>query len=47
MRLLRALLLTLMLVSLLSLGLQFGLDVAKGPDDTSIYIQFGSAWVLK
>jgi hypothetical protein len=29
------------------LGLQFGLDVAKGPDDTSIYIQFGSAWVLK
>ena len=29
------------------LGLQFGIDVAKGPDDTSIYIQFGSAWVLK
>ena len=29
------------------LGLQFGLDVAKGPDDASIYIQFGSSWALK
>jgi len=29
------------------LGLQFGLDVAKGPDDTSIYIQFGGAWVMQ
>lgn len=29
------------------LGLQMGLDVAKGPYDTAIYIQFGSAWSLK
>ena len=29
------------------LGLQMGVDVAQGPDDTSIYIQFGSAWALK
>ena len=29
------------------LGLQVGLDVAKGPDDTAIYIQFGSSWSLK
>ena len=26
------------------LGLQAGLDVARGPDDTAIYIQVGSAW---
>ncbi len=29
------------------LGLQMGVDVAKGPDDTAIYIQFGSSWSLK
>ena len=26
------------------LGLYVGLDVAKGPEDTAIYIQAGSAW---
>ncbi len=29
------------------LGLQMGLDIAKGPDDTAFYIQFGSAWAAK
>lgn len=29
------------------LGLQVGLDVAQGPDDTAVYIQFGSSWALK
>ena len=29
------------------LGLQMGVDIAKGPDDTAIYIQFGSSWSLK
>ena len=29
------------------LGLQFGLDVAQGPDDTAIYLQFGSSWSMK
>jgi len=29
------------------LGLQLGVDVAKGPDDTAVYIQFGSSWSLK
>ena len=29
------------------LGLQMGLDVAQGPDDTAFYIQFGSSWVMK
>ena len=29
------------------LGLQMGLDIAKGPDDTAVYIQVGSAWALK
>ena len=29
------------------LGLQMGLDIAKGPDDTAIYMQFGSSWSLK
>ncbi|OEU47279.1 MAG: hypothetical protein BA866_06410 [Desulfobulbaceae bacterium S5133MH15] len=29
------------------LGLQVGLDVAQGPDDTAFYIQFGSSWSLK
>ena len=29
------------------LGLQMGVDVAKGPDDTAVYIQFGSSWSLK
>ena len=29
------------------LGLQMGVDVAKGPDDTAIYIQFGSSWSAK
>ena len=29
------------------LGLQVGLDVAQGPDDTAVYIQFGSSWSLK
>jgi hemolysin activation/secretion protein len=29
------------------LGLQTGIDIAKGPDDTAIYIQFGSSWSLK
>jgi len=29
------------------LGLQMGLDVASGPDDTAIYIQVGSSWALK
>ncbi len=29
------------------LGLQLGFDVARGPDDTSIYIQFGSSWVMQ
>jgi hypothetical protein len=26
------------------LGLYAGLDIAKGPEDTAIYIQAGSAW---
>lgn len=26
------------------LGLDFGLDVARGPEDTVVYIQFGHAW---
>jgi len=25
-------------------GLHMGLDVARGPDDTAVYIQIGSAW---
>lgn len=25
-------------------GLHIGLDVATGPDDTAVYVQFGSAW---
>ncbi len=29
------------------LGLQMGLDIAKGPDNTAFYIQFGSSWVMK
>lgn len=29
------------------LDLQMGLDIAKGPDDTAFYIQFGSSWALK
>jgi len=29
------------------LGLQMGIDIAKGPDDTAFYIQFGSSWALK
>ncbi len=29
------------------LGLQTGIDIAKGPDDTTITIQFGSSWALK
>lgn len=29
------------------LGLQMGIDIAKGPDDTAFYIQFGSSWLLK
>jgi len=29
------------------LGLQMGVDIAKGDDDTAIYIQFGSSWSLK
>ncbi len=29
------------------LGLQMGLDIAQGPDDTALYIQFGSSWVMK
>ncbi len=29
------------------LGLQVGLDVAQGPDDTAFYVQFGSSWSLK
>ena len=29
------------------LGLQMGVDVAQGPDDTALYIQFGSAWALR
>ena len=29
------------------LGLQMGVDVASGPDDTAIYIQVGSSWALK
>ncbi|MBV1915826.1 MAG: BamA/TamA family outer membrane protein [Pseudomonadales bacterium] len=29
------------------LGLQMGLDIAVGPDDTAFYIQFGSSWSLK
>jgi len=29
------------------LGLQMGLDIAKGPDDTTFYVQVGSAWALK
>jgi len=29
------------------LGLQMGIDVAQGPDDTAIYLQFGSSWALK
>jgi hypothetical protein len=26
------------------LGLQAGIDIAKGPEDTVFYIQVGSAW---
>ena len=26
------------------LGLQMGVDIAKGPEDTALYIQMGSAW---
>jgi hypothetical protein len=26
------------------LGMQVGMDVARGPEDTAFYIQFGSAW---
>jgi outer membrane protein assembly factor BamA len=26
-------------------GIHMGLDVARGPEDTAIYIQFGSAWL--
>ena len=26
------------------LGLQAGLDVARGPEDTSVYLTVGSAW---
>jgi len=29
------------------LGLQMGVDIAKGPEDTAFYIQFGSSWSLK
>jgi len=29
------------------LGLQMGLDVADGPSDTAIYLQFGSSWAFK
>ena len=29
------------------LGLQMGIDIAQGPDDTALYIQFGSAWALR
>lgn len=29
------------------LGLQAGIDVAQGPDDTAIYFQFGSSWAMK
>jgi len=29
------------------LGLQMGIDIAQGPDDTAFYIQFGSSWALK
>jgi len=29
------------------LGLQMGLDIAKGPYDTAVYIQFGSSWAAK
>jgi hypothetical protein len=29
------------------LGLQVGLDVAQGPNDTAIYLQFGSSWAMK
>jgi hypothetical protein len=25
-------------------GIHFGLDVAVSPDDTAVYVQFGSAW---
>ena len=27
-----------------SYGVHMGLDIARGPEDTVIYIQFGSAW---
>lgn len=30
-----------------ALGLQMGIDIAKGPEDTAIYIQFGSSWAMK
>ena len=26
------------------LGLQAGIDVARGPEDTSVYLTVGSAW---
>jgi hypothetical protein len=26
------------------LGIYMGLDVARGPEDTAVYIQVGSAW---
>ena len=28
----------------LKLGMQVGMDVARGPEDTSIYLTVGSAW---
>jgi len=28
-----------------ALGLQMGVDVARGPDDWAFYIVFGSAWL--
>ena len=29
------------------LGLEAGIDVAQGPNDTAIYLQFGSSWAMK
>jgi hypothetical protein len=28
-----------------SYGMQIGLDVAGGPDDTVLYVVFGNAWL--
>lgn len=29
------------------LGLQMGLDIARGPEETAFYVQFGGSWAMK